>query len=95
MRKFSFPLLRFIPLPSLVWSQAASKLSPRVRPFVRVISALAVHSRLGSSRVVQYETDGDLALLERQLLKCKNVDILRREPGRPFQAFKVGLPSEL
>jgi hypothetical protein len=35
MRKFSFPLLRFIPLPSLVWSQAASKLSPRVRPFVR------------------------------------------------------------
>src|SRR5260370_21687625 len=35
MRKFSFPLLCFILLPSLVWSQAASKLSPRVRPFVR------------------------------------------------------------
>ena len=41
-----------------------------------VISALAVQSRLGSGRVVQYETDGALALLERQLLKCKNVDIL-------------------
>src|SRR5579864_6852188 len=35
MRKFSFPLLCFILVPSLVWSQAASKLSPRVRPFVR------------------------------------------------------------
>ncbi len=35
MRKFSLPLLCFILLPSLVWSQAASKLSPRVRPFVR------------------------------------------------------------
>src|SRR6201981_2857335 len=35
MRKFWFPLLCFILLPSLVWSQAASKLSPRVRPFVR------------------------------------------------------------
>ena len=35
MSKFSFPLLCFILLPSLVWSQAASKLSPRVRPFVR------------------------------------------------------------
>src|SRR4029077_2836887 len=35
MRKFSFALLCFILLPSLVWSQAASKLSPRVRPFVR------------------------------------------------------------
>jgi hypothetical protein len=29
MRKFSFPPLGFILLPSLVWSQAASKLSPR------------------------------------------------------------------
>jgi imidazolonepropionase-like amidohydrolase len=35
MSKFSFPLLCFILLPSLVWSQAASQLSPRVRPFVR------------------------------------------------------------
>src|SRR5258707_6670551 len=35
MRMFSRPLLCFILLPSLVWSQAASKLSPRVRPFVR------------------------------------------------------------
>jgi len=35
MRKFSFPLLCFALLPSLVWPQAASKLSPRVRPFVR------------------------------------------------------------
>ncbi len=35
MCKFSFLLLCFILLPSLVWSQAASKLSPRVRPFVR------------------------------------------------------------
>ena len=41
-----------------------------------VISALAFQSRLGCGRVVQYETDGALALLERQLLKCKNVDIL-------------------
>jgi imidazolonepropionase-like amidohydrolase len=30
-----FPLLCLILLPSLVWSQAAAKLSPRVRPFVR------------------------------------------------------------
>src|SRR6201987_2862139 len=35
MGKLWFPLLCFILLPSLVWSQAASKLSPRVRPFVR------------------------------------------------------------
>ena len=35
MSKFWFPLLCFILLPSLVWSQAASKLSLRVRPFVR------------------------------------------------------------
>ena len=35
MRQFWFPLLCFILLPSLVWSQAASKLSPRVRVFVR------------------------------------------------------------
>jgi imidazolonepropionase-like amidohydrolase len=35
MSKFSFPLLCFILLRSLVWSQAASQLSPRVRPFVR------------------------------------------------------------
>ena len=41
-----------------------------------VISALAFQSRLGCGRVVQYETDGALALLKRQLLKCKNVDIL-------------------
>src|SRR6266478_2291976 len=41
-----------------------------------VISALAIQGRLGRGRVVQYETDGALALLERQLLKCENVDIL-------------------
>jgi len=41
-----------------------------------VVSALAIQGRLGSGRVVQYETDGALALLERQLLKCENVDIL-------------------
>ena len=41
-----------------------------------VIGALAVQSRLGSGRVVQYEMDRALALLESQLLKCENVDIL-------------------
>ena len=35
MRKFSFPVLCFLLLPSVAWSQAASRLSPRVRPFVR------------------------------------------------------------
>src|SRR3984957_21283465 len=35
MRKFLCPLLCFILLPSLVWPQTASQLSPRVRPFVR------------------------------------------------------------
>jgi imidazolonepropionase-like amidohydrolase len=35
MRKFWFPLVCFILLPSLVWSQAASRLAPRVRAFVR------------------------------------------------------------
>jgi len=39
-------------------------------------SALAIQGRLGRGRVVQYKTDGALALLERQLLKCENVDIL-------------------
>src|SRR5882724_3161392 len=41
-----------------------------------VIRALVVQSRLSCGRVVQYETDRALALLKRQLLKCKNVDIL-------------------
>ena len=40
------------------------------------VSVYDVQSRLGGGRVAQYVTDGALALLERQLLKFKNVDIL-------------------
>jgi hypothetical protein len=55
-----------------------------------VISALAIQSRLRRGRVVQYKTDGALALLERQLLKCENLDPGARDcRGLPFQAISV------